>query len=71
MLNLTAAQAEMLNLLRLGYSCQAASAKLGISDNTGQDRIKRARKNLECETIYQAVAEFAVAKALEKLEKST
>lgn len=60
----------MLNLLRLGYSCRTASARLGISWNTGQDRIRRARKNLECETVTQAVAEYAVAKALEKWRDS-
>lgn len=65
-LPITQAQAEMLDLLRRGYRCRVASQKLGISISAGEDRIKRAKRLMECDSIPQVVAEFAVARALGK-----
>ena len=64
---LTEVEAEIVNLLRLGYTCRAACTMLGISINTGKNRIARARKRMDCETNLQLVAEYAVLRAVAPL----
>ncbi len=68
---LTPHEEAIIDLLRLGYRQKLVGVKLNLRMDAIQSALSRARAVMECETTYQLIAEFAVARALAKLEKKS
>lgn len=65
-------EVEILDLLCRGYNQKQISTKLGVVNHQiVRDRLRCARERMDCTTNEQMVAEFAVARALKKLENQT
>lgn len=67
---MTSREIEVVGLLCRGYTYPQIAERLKMTEECARETVKRARRETECETVYQLVAEFSAQREKSKIERT-